>query len=121
MTISSFRLKKKEDINNNVSILEDNLKLIERKKMAYNELTSYMEKYGSRKKDKEIINDVKNVNSDSGILFQMSEEAIQSLLNYYRTGDEKWYSRYEKLMADVEDSGKKCKLSIENLMKKVKY
>jgi hypothetical protein len=51
----------------------------------------------------------------------MSEEAIQSLLNYYRTGDEKWYSRYEKLMADVEGSGKKCKLSIENLMKKVKY
>ncbi len=113
--------EKEKDINNNVSMLEDYLKLIDRKKMVYNELISYMEKYGSRKKDKEIINDIKNLNSDSGILFQMNEEAINSLLNYYRTGDEKWYSKYEKLMVDVEDSGNKFKLSIENLIKKVKH
>lgn len=113
--------EKQKDINNNVSMLEDYLKLIDKKKRVYNELTSYMEKYGSRKKDKEIINDVKNLNSDSAIFFRGSEEAINSLLKYYKTGDENWYSKYEKLMAKVEGSEKKCKLSVENLMKKVKY
>jgi hypothetical protein len=113
--------EKEEDINNTVSMLEDYLKFMKKKKMVYNELISYMEKYVSRKEDEEIINDVKNLNSDSAILFQVSEEAINFLLNYYKTGEEKWYSKYEKLIVKMEDSEKNYKLSLENLMKKIKY
>lgn len=112
--------ERQEDINNNVSLLEAYLKLIDKRKRIYDELTIYVEKYGARKKDKEIINDAKNLKSDSATLYQVSEEAINSLLVYYKTGDEKCYSKYEKLMATVEDSGKKYNLLLENLMKKVK-
>ena len=80
-----------------------------------------MEKYGNRKKDKQIINDVIKLNSNSSALFQVSEDSITSLLNYYKTSDENWYSNYENLMSKMEDVEKKFKISAEKLMGKVKY
>lgn len=110
-----------EDINTNISSLESYLELISRKKKVYSELVTYMEKYGKRKNDNQIIYDVSKLNSDSSVLFQVSEQSMTSLLKYYKTGDENWYSQYESLMSKMEEAEKKYKISAENLMNKVKY
>jgi len=121
--VESFVLspEKDDDINKNVFVLEDYLKFMNKKKMVFNELISYMKKYGSRKKDNEIINDIKNLNSESTIFFQLSKEAINSLINYYKTGDEKWYSNYEKLEVKRKDTENNYNLLSEKLIKKIEY
>ena len=110
-----------EDINTNISSLESYLKLLSRKRKVYSELVTYMEKYGKRKNDNQIINDVSKLNSDSSVLFKVSEQSMTSLLKYYKTGDESWYSQYESLISKMEEAERKYKISAENLMKKVKY
>ena len=109
-----------KEINNNVYLLENYLKVMDQRKGTVNEFVSYIQKYASKKKNHELLESVKQFSADSAIFFQVAEKAIKSLLDHYKTGDEKGYREYEQLTATWEESQKKMKLSADNLVNKLK-
>lgn len=109
----SLSPKTKEDISKTIFSLENYLKLITKKKQLLNDLAGYLKNAGEKKNDDLIINNVNKIISISFEVFKIQEESVKSLIEYYKTGEESWYDRYENLISNYEDT----EIKIQSLFK----
>lgn len=108
-----------KDIKGNISTLEEYLMLINDKRNTYKEFIDHIEKYGSRIRDKHLINNVDKFKNDILMLFDLSEKSTINLINYYKTNNEYMYSEYVKLMSQVNSLEEQCRASYENLLPRI--
>lgn len=89
------------EVDQFINYLRDYLILIDSKKQLLEELFVHVENYGKFKKDSQILSDVKQIREISSNLLKMYEESINSLIQYYSTGEEIFYGKYEKLSPEI--------------------
>ncbi len=118
ISVSPVNDKEVEQFVNN---LREYLKLVESKKSFSEELYRHVENYGKSKKDEQILNDVKHIREISSKLWKRYEESINSLIQHYKTGEENFYNRYEKLSPEIAGLESEYRALSQSIIEKMKF
>jgi hypothetical protein len=89
-------------VEHNLSILGDYLILLERKNTFFNEIIQGMEIIVSKRKNQELITNFGRLKIILPKYYGSAKNAIQNLIDYYKTGNEEKFNQYEKLMVEAE-------------------
>lgn len=90
-----------KEIAESVDVLKEYLQLIDTKKALSEQIAKHFETYGISKKDNQVINNVAKMREINSELFEKYEASINSLIQYYKTGDKHLYNKYNELSVAI--------------------
>lgn len=88
------------DFEHNLRLVTEYLRLINKKRAAFNSLISYMEPIAEKKFDDKLKNEFKEFKKIAKQNFNLVQNYTLSLKEYYETMDDKAFEKYEKFLKE---------------------
>lgn len=98
--------KSDEEIKANITYIDESLENSNKQKALHSEISSYLMKYAKRKNENKLYNNALSLGVNSSLYFKSNEETLTSLKEYYKTGDDRYYTKYLELFRKQEKLGK---------------
>ncbi|GBE41921.1 hypothetical protein BMS3Bbin09_01832 [bacterium BMS3Bbin09] len=90
------------DFQNNIKVLDEYLSFMNKRVTASNEMIDFFNEIGERKKDSELTKNIQGLNKTLKRYYDVSRQSMLNLQEYYETGDDNAWNKYEALLSEQQ-------------------